>query len=314
MSEARQETTPEAVEVDPNAIDPAAPEGGDERPEAADAAPEPAPKPDAGQFTPLERRMFELRSKAREAEARAAAAERALSAIETSRQPEPKPEPAPVDMPRPDRGQFDTPEEYEAAITEWASERAINRAMAQFQRQDAERRQQQEREAAEARAREEAQKIGEEWEKRRAAFTEQMPDYAEVAESDDIPVSEAMGRAILTAENGPEIAYYLGKNPDEARRIAAMVTPGVTYPRGHEFAGFPVPDFQKQFFEMGKLSAKLASESAAVVKKPSNAPRPITPVRPSGSPGRKTLAELAEDPDAYARDFAERQRQKAAGR
>lgn len=315
MSEARQEGADPAA-VDPNAADPAgAPDAGEGQkpePDQGSAEPSPEPKPDAG-YSPLEKRMFELRSKAREAEARAAAAERALAAIEAAKA-EPKPEPPPTELVRPERAQFDTPEEYEAALTEWASERAVRRAMAEFQKQDAERRQRTEREAAEEKTREEVKRVSTEWEKRRGEFAAQVPDYEEVAEAEDVPISEAMGRAILTSEDGPAIAYYLGKNPEEAKRIAAMVVPGAVYPRGHQFAGYPVADFQRQLFEMGKISAKIAAEAASGAKKPSAAPNPIKPVRPSGAATRKTLDELAQDPEAYARDFAERQKQRANAR
>lgn len=72
------------------------------------------------------------------------------------------------------------------------------------------------------------------------------------------PVSDLMFAAIKESDIGPEIAYHLGKNPDEARRIYGLN---------------PV----SQIREIGKLEVKLAG-APAPVKKASSAPDPINPV------------------------------------
>jgi len=70
-------------------------------------------------------------------------------------------------------------------------------------------------------------------------------------------ISDVMHGAIMESDIGPEIAYHLGKNPDEALRI---------YRLG------PLA----QAREIGKLEASLIANPPA--KKPSSAPEPITPV------------------------------------
>ncbi len=64
--------------------------------------------------------------------------------------------------------------------------------------------------------------------------------------------------SIMEEENGEEVAYYLGKHIKEARKIFAMK-----------------PSARDR--EIGKLSAKIASQTVAP-QKPSKAPPPIAPV------------------------------------
>lgn len=64
--------------------------------------------------------------------------------------------------------------------------------------------------------------------------------------------------AIMDEDNGPQVAYHLAKNPEEAQRIAGL-TP------------------LRQAKEIARLAAKLASEPAKP-KTPSKAPAPIAPV------------------------------------
>ena len=71
-------------------------------------------------------------------------------------------------------------------------------------------------------------------------------------------ISEFMAEAIKESEMGPEIAYYLGKNPKESHRIWDLS---------------PLA----QAREIGKIEASLTANPPA--KKASSAPDPITPVR-----------------------------------
>lgn len=49
-------------------------------------------------------------------------------------------------------------------------------------------------------------------------FRAEVPDFDEVF-TPTTPISEAMAEAMMDTEEGPAIAYYLGKNPDIAQRI-----------------------------------------------------------------------------------------------
>lgn len=90
-------------------------------------------------------------------------------------------------------------------------------------------------------------------------------DFEQVAYNPNLPVTEAMTRAILASEIGPDVLYHLGSSPSEAARISRL-------------------DPILQAREIGKIEARLAAEP--LVKKTSNAPAPIAPVtaRSQGTP------------------------------
>lgn len=82
-------------------------------------------------------------------------------------------------------------------------------------------------------------------------------DFQNVVYGPHAVFTDAMTGAILESDIGPEIAYYLGSKPNEARRIADM----------SPFA---------QAKEIGRLEASLAANPPA--KRTSSAPPPIAPV------------------------------------
>jgi hypothetical protein len=90
-------------------------------------------------------------------------------------------------------------------------------------------------------------------------------DFEQVAYNPNLPVTEAMARAIQASEIGPDVLYHLGSTPSEAARISRL-------------------DPILQAREIGKIEARLAAEP--LVKKTSNAPAPIAPVtaRSNGAP------------------------------
>lgn len=92
----------------------------------------------------------------------------------------------------------------------------------------------------------------------------------------DFPMSQAMYDTIAMHEKGPDLAYYLGSNPDEADRIASL------------------PPLQASA-ELGALAVKLDRPKP---KKATNAPDPVTPVG-SNNGAEKPLAEL--DYEEYKR-------------
>lgn len=90
-------------------------------------------------------------------------------------------------------------------------------------------------------------------------------DFEQVAYNPNLPVTEAMARAIQASEIGPDVLYHLGSSPSEAARISRL-------------------DPILQAREIGKIEARLGAEPP--VKKTSNAPAPIAPVtaRSNGAP------------------------------
>ncbi len=157
----------------------------------------------------------------------------------------PKPaEPAP----RPKYDAFDSPEAYETALTEWAEAEGARKATAQA-RDD----QVKSAQAAQAKA------IADSWTQRQTAFRTERSDYDQVTGPDEAgrPLNIPMHIAVPIAQldNGPAVEYYLGQNRAEADRIAALV---------------PIMGAA----EIGRISAKLASDAVRPAPKPKPAPAP----------------------------------------
>ena len=90
-------------------------------------------------------------------------------------------------------------------------------------------------------------------------------DFEQVAYNPNLPVTDVMAQTIQSSDNGPDVIYWLGSNPKEAGRIAAL--PPILQAR-----------------EIGKIEAKLAASPP--VKKTSTAPTPIAPIASSRSAGK----------------------------
>lgn len=127
----------------------------------------------------------------------------------------------------------------------------------------------------------EAEKVNEAWQQKKEAAREKYDDFDEVL---DVPlgvdIPRAMGEAIMTSDVGPDIAYFLGQNPGEAKRIAKLS---------------PVA----QSREIGRIEAYIAeldkeSDSEEEEEKPpveTKAPPPPKPVKKSGPTDRGGLSD-----------------------
>lgn len=284
------ETKPDAALPKPEAEAKPEPKEGDKTPEKS-AAPEqpeldptaeaePEKKPAKG----VQKRIDELVKQREEAERRAEAerAEKArlLSLLEEKSKPTAEPaKPAPDEDPEPkepSRADFQSPEEYDAAVRKWSreyatwtSDRAVKEALADRDKQE----QQKQIEEGQRAAREA-------YVARVEKATAKYPDYKQVAESPDVSVSIPMAQAIMHSEHGPDIAYHLGKHPEEAKRISGLN---------------PV----QQLVELGQIVAKLNAPAPETKPEPkpetkpvSAAPKPIKPLGPGASEIRKSPEEM----------------------
>lgn len=235
---ATDETTVAPGAAEPEA-DPATPpaKAGAEPDAPGDETPEPDPKPSG-----FEKRISKLTWQAREAERQAAywrGIAEGKGAPPQGAQPEAKDGP-------PKQEQFETYDEYLRALTR----HEISTTMAQE-------RQKLTREL-------EGRELQGGFEKRVEAFREKHADFDEVAFSDDHQVSPTMRDAIVNTQDGAEIAYWLGKNPEESNRIARLSP-------------------NHQILELGRISARLAAPPPAPPPRPASAaPAPITPVKAGG--------------------------------
>jgi hypothetical protein len=102
-------------------------------------------------------------------------------------------------------------------------------------------------------------------------FAKDKPDFNEVANY--APISDQIAEMVIRAEQGPEIAYHLGKNPDIATSLSALPPSVAAY-------------------ELGMLAAQLkygreaASKAKALL---STAPPPAPSIAGSGDPGTGTV-------------------------
>jgi hypothetical protein len=71
-------------------------------------------------------------------------------------------------------------------------------------------------------SREQLQKTFDSYEERIAEFASEHDDFQEVVTSIQYPIPDAVQLAIMKHERGVEIAYYLGKNDDEAFNLASV--------------------------------------------------------------------------------------------
>ena len=92
---------------------------------------------------------------------------------------------------------------------------------------------------------------------RAAEFAQTAPDFQQVVGSAQIPISEEVGAQLMDSDQGPQIAYYLAKNPGEAANIAQLT------------------DLIQAAREIGRLEARL---SQPLPKRTTQAPPPVKAV------------------------------------
>ncbi len=153
--------------------------------------------------------------------------------------------------PRPTRDQFDDPDAYDEALTAWGRREGEREAIARTEAAEREKTEKVTREAQEAAI----AKINADWEAKKAEAVTKYPDFEEVAMSDAVKITPTMAHTIMTAPNGPDVAYHLGRNPAEAERIAALGSP------------------LEQAMQMGMLAARLSAPAQRAPR-----PQPLDPI------------------------------------
>ena len=237
---AEEVATEEAVPVD------------DPTPPVEDTTDDDAPQLPPPKKRTAQERIDELTKARRTAEREAEKwKEEALRAKE-DKQPTPT---ASTEPSRPVISNFDTTEAYEDALIEWHDARkAAKTRAAEIQQRN-----------------EETLRTFNEKDK---PLREQYDDFDEVVEA---PVfTAAMRLALLNSDNGPMVAYFLGRpeNIDTAEKIKRL----------------PV---ERQLYELGKLETSLLV--AQKTKKVSGAPPPINPVGGAGGTGAVDESKLSDD-------------------
>lgn len=200
--------------------------------ESAPTQPETTPD-DAGDDKPkggFQRRIDELTKNWREEQRRNDALLQALMQQRPQAAPTPAPEPQqPTKPPTLEEHGYDEAK-YQAALIEYVNKQAesvFERRMAEAEK-----------------ARKEQARI-ETFASRQAEFAKSTPDFADkVLRDPTLPITEAMRDLIIDADNGPELAYWLAQNRDQAEKIASL------------------PE-RLQTFELGRVANLLEAKKAA---------------------------------------------------
>jgi len=228
---------------------PAATEG--IQPQASDPAAQGQAANEGNQHEDPEKRQSRYRRRLdRERERRIQAETRLQMLTEQRSQAAPQ-QAAPQGDEEPKREQFESYEDYVEARAAYKAEKRALEAVDKRLQAEAQRRQ---NESAQQTAREQQAQ----WNKSLEAARKKYDDFDDVTDNEDIIVTPKMGEAIKDSPIGPDLVYHLGKNPDEAHRIAALPA-------------------REQYAEMVLLE-RTVRDAKPAPKKASNAPEPINPV------------------------------------
>lgn len=158
----------------------------------------------------------------------------------------PKPE---EQEPEPVREAFQSDQDYIKALKDWTADDTLRK---------------EEKRKAEQAEKEQAEKRAKDWSNRVEEMKKGTPDYEEViGKSANIAVAPHVESAILNAEDGPALLYYLAKNTEVVDKLNKME---------------PVA----AIFELGAIKSKLEpkkSEEKKETKEISKAPAPINPIK-----------------------------------
>lgn len=222
-----------------------------EEPEEVEAdAEDPSAEPEQRKSKGVQKRIDELVKQREEERRRAERLEAMLERqLSQAQKPEarPEPQPMPETRPKPTRESVEYDEDaYIEALTEWKLEQREAKAIQQYRRQQEE---------------QQRQSLEKSYEQRRAEIVtkgkEKYEDFADVVFSLPVDVMHVgVAQALMETESPSDVAYWLGKNPAEAARIAKLSP-------------------MKMAVELGKVETRLSSPPP---KPTTTAPPPVNPV------------------------------------
>jgi hypothetical protein len=125
------------------------------------------------------------------------------------------------------------------------------------------------------------------YEQREAQARSAHPDFDSVVRDPSLPITPLMAEVIRESDLGPQVAYHLGTNRQEAARIASL-SPA------------------RQAAELGRIEA-------ALTKAPVSSPKPIPPAPPQTVGGvsaglAKSMSEMSYTEFVAAREAEEKSR------
>ena len=267
--EPKQEAPAEAPAPSDDGTPPAAPEGEHEDdPGTSDDGSDTAANTDKGK-TPkgVQKRIDELTRKFNDEKRARETLEQRLADEQRHRL-----QVQPTDDPEPQRDEFDNPDEYSEQRAQWMVRKTLRDERAKEVDQ-----------VNQARAKENFDRLANDWQSGMTKAIEKYPDYKEVVESDGLNIAQHVSFALLSHPQGHEIAYHLGKHPEEAERISAL---------NPLHAAFAIQSLGEQLTE-----------------KPVANPKPVKPVG-ARSAASKPVNELSMDEYAASRNDTLREARK----
>lgn len=174
---------------------------------------------------------------------------------------------------KPKQADFTDYDAYVEALVDW-------KASAKASELEAKRAKDDEVKSREQKERSENERVNQSWHDKQAKAREVYDDFDEVISNPDIPLTPAMTHAILRSKIGAEMAYYLGKNEAEARRIANLFD----------------PDGTETLLEMGKIASRIADDKSAG-KEPvqTKAPKPPSHITQASKTDKALRDDLGVD-------------------
>jgi regulator of replication initiation timing len=172
--------------------------------------------------------------------------------------------------PKPVRTQFVSDDDYMEALADWTADRKL----AERQQED-----------QQARIQAAQQQMGENWERRLEVAKVTLTDYDDVVGKSDIDLPNPIYMAIVEADLGPEISYYLAKNPDEVRLLKGMTLTAAVRMIGK------LEDRLEREKETPKTEEKKEAKPVVQPEK-SKAPPPIEPLKDATGSVEKPTSQM----------------------
>lgn len=185
---------------------------------------------------------------------------------------------APESTPKPTPDKFETYEDYVEALSDWKYEQRVLKAQ-----------QEEEKEAITAYQKE----VSATYNQHAEAAKEKYEDWAETIAASDLVLPPGVGDAIIELENGPDVAYFLAKHPEEGQKLLEMSP-------------------QRAIAEVGRISLKIAEPEKPAQAAPttnvdrqpivSKAPAPVAQLKGHGA--KPSLSERDwSDPNVPQADY-----------
>ena len=173
----------------------------------------------------------------------------------------------------PKQDDFETYEDFQAALSAHHAMRMMDdRQKAEYSRQAETHRQERARIEAERQA-----EIAQGWQSQVQDALERYADFDKVALNPAVPITPQIATMLASMDAGADVAYHLGMNMADARRIALL------------------PDLEAAM-ELGRIEARLSVPKA---NKVTNAPDPVHPVKSASSVDRDWTKMSPEEYDEW---------------